>query len=625
MITPTSLRRRGAAGLAALLLATSGLVATAGSASADHGGEYRPLPAPQRLVDTRPGHPTADGQLAGGGALPAGGVLEIPVAGRVGIPGDAAAVVLNVTAVDPTAPGYLTVYPCDAPRPLASNVNHEASVSIPNAVVTDLSATGTVCVFALVETHVAVDVAGSWPAGAIVALDAPRRLLDTRVGEPTVDGDFAGIGEQPAGAVVALRVAGRAGVPVDADAVVLNVTAVDPRGPGFLTVYPCDAPRPTASNVNHLAGMTIPNAAVSRIAADGTVCVYTLAAAHLVVDVTAVLPDTAFTALAAPQRVLDTRSGGPTADGQMSGTGLQPAGSFLQLRVGGRVGVPVDAGAVVLNVTAVDPAAPGFVTVFPAGADLPTASNVNHLGGRTIANTVVAKLGTDASVCLFTLAATHLVVDVAGYLPVTPGTPTTSGCPAPAVVGPLALDLLGTIPVTPEQPAGFDRLLFGDWADADGDGCAVDEDVIIRDSLEPPVLTPTCDAVTGRWYSPYDGATWLNRSEVEIDHVVSLKEAWDSGAHAWTPERRAAMFNDMTDRRTLRVVSATIDDTKMTNDPANWMPPLESDWCRYLADHIAIKVRWGLSMDQVEIDDIREVITSRCPDLRVAAWPAMPV
>jgi hypothetical protein len=308
----------------------------------------------------------------------------------------------------------------------------------------------------------------------------------------------------------------------------------------------------------------------------------------------------------------------------MSGVGLLPAESSLQLRVGGRVGVPANASAVVLNVTAVDPTGPGFLTVFPAGAERPLASNVNYYGQRTVANTVIAKLGTDASVCIFTLVATHVVVDVAGYLAGEPPVDTGSGCTQPAIVGPTAIDLLAQIPVAEEQPTGFDRALFNEWVDVDGDGCAADEVVLIRDSLDPPTLNAYCEAQTGRWYSPYDGLTWTQASEITIDHVVSLKEAWDSGAYAWTPERRTAFANDLLDDRTLRVVSSAIDDTKQTNDPSNWMPPLESDWCRFLSDYISIKVRWGLSMDQNEADEIGEMLTTRCADVRVAAWPATP-
>jgi hypothetical protein len=84
------------------------------------------------------------------------------------------------------------------------------------------------------------------------------------------------------------------------------------------------------------------------------------------------------------------------------------------------------------------------------------------------------------------------------------------------------------------------------------------------------------------------------------------------------------MYNDMTDTRTLRVVSASIDESKQTNDPGNWMPPLESDWCRYLADHISIKARWGLSMNPNEHEEISETITERCPTLQIFAWPAAP-
>jgi hypothetical protein len=117
--------------------------------------------------------------------------------------------------------------------------------------------------------------------------------------------------------------------------------------------------------------------------------------------------------------------------------------------------------------------------------------------------------------------------------------------------------------------------------------------------------------------------TWTLATDVAIDHVVSLKEAWDSGANVWTPERRAAFANDLDDPRTLRTVSATIDDTKQTNDPANWMPPVEADWCRYLGDHIAIKARWGLAMDQGEHDEIAEMLALHCAGLQIAAWPSV--
>jgi len=118
-----------------------------------------------------------------------------------------------------------------------------------------------------------------------------------------------------------------------------------------------------------------------------------------------------------PARLLDTRPGFTTVDGHDAGTGMVAAGHMYQLTVGGRGGVPVDAAAAVLNVTATEATGPGFVTVFPCGSPQPLASNLNYVAGQTVPNAVIAKLGTGGTVCLFTQLATHLVVDVDGYFP----------------------------------------------------------------------------------------------------------------------------------------------------------------------------------------------------------------
>ena len=123
----------------------------------------------------------------------------------------------------------------------------------------------------------------------------------------------------------------------------------------------------------------------------------------------------AYHPLAAPARLLDTRPGTKTVDGQFAGTGLRPGTSVLELDVAGRGGVPGDAAAVALNVTVTQPTAAGFVTVYPCGVDIPAASNLNFVAGDTIPNAVIAKLGTNGRVCLYTNVATHLIVDVTGY------------------------------------------------------------------------------------------------------------------------------------------------------------------------------------------------------------------
>ena len=129
-------------------------------------------------------------------------------------------------------------------------------------------------------------------------------------------------------------------------------------------------------------------------------------------------PAPPFTALV-PARLLETRSGAgfSTVDGQYLGSGVQAGGSVVALTVAGRAGIPADASAVVLNVTVTDPAAAGFVTVFPCGAAQPTASNLNFVAGTTIPNAVITKIGDGGKVCLYTSQATQLIVDANGYFP----------------------------------------------------------------------------------------------------------------------------------------------------------------------------------------------------------------
>lgn len=377
---------------------------------------YESLPAPERLVDTRPGQPTTDGAFAGVGKMAARSTLKVDVAGRAGLGSTPGTVVVNVTVDQPDAEGFITLWPCDQSRPTASNLNYVPAQTVAVAALSRVAPDGTVCVYTHAGTHVIIDVAGAFPTGTFSPLAAPARLADTRAGQPTIDGRFAGDGLRPAGNTYRLRVAGRGTVPANATAAALNVTATSVTAPGFVTVFPCDAARPNASNVNYEPGLTTPNLVLTRLDANGDVCLYTWAPIDLVVDVAGSLPGSLFTPLPEPRRLLDTRAGQATFDGSFRGGGLQPDRSTLQLRVAGRAGIPAGATAVVLNVTSTGATAPGFVTAHPQGSQRPGASNVNFVGGRTVANLVVAGLGPSGDVCLFNFGATDLVVDVAGWL-----------------------------------------------------------------------------------------------------------------------------------------------------------------------------------------------------------------
>jgi hypothetical protein len=168
--------------------------------------------------------------------------------------------------------------------------------------------------------------------------------------------------------------------------------------------------------------------------------------------------------------------------------------------------------------------------------------------------------------------------------------------------------------------------LFEHWRDIDGDGCDSREQVLKRDSVTLPQVDPyKCKVIAGDWVSPYDGARWSSPTDVDIDHVVALKEAWDSGAWAWSSATRKAYANDTSDRRTLLAVTDNVNQQKSDKDPSNWVPPLKSSLCTYLGNWISVKARWNLSMDQSEWGRIKNLLNSSCAGLVIAPWSEAPM
>ena len=265
---------------------------------------------------------------------------------------------------------------------------------------------------------------------------SPARLLDTRKGAYSIDSQFVGSGITTPGGTLALQVTGRGGVPAGAGAAVLNVTAAEATGPGYLTVYPCGEAVPGSSSLNYSLNRDVANAVLTKLSADGKVCIRTgVNNTQVVADVTGYFPPgSSFTPLS-PARILDTRPGTSTIDKQAVGSGLTPASSTLQLLVSGRGGVPATAGAVVLNVTAADATGAGYLTVYPCGEPVPGSSSLNFSLNRDVANAVLTKIGSGGKVCIRTgINATHIVADVTGYLdtgaapPLPTGPGTSASC-----------------------------------------------------------------------------------------------------------------------------------------------------------------------------------------------------
>ena len=176
------------------------------------------------------------------------------------------------------------------------------------------------------------------------------------------------------------------------------------------------------------------------------------------------------------------------------------------------------------------------------------------------------------------------------------------------------LTALDCLTIAAEHIGGYDRKLFKHWIDADGDGLNTRAEVLIAESRTSVRLSSTGKSVTtGTWLSLYDGETWTRASDVDIDHVVALGEAWRSGAWRWSASRRQAYANDLGVPWTLRAVTDNVNQEKSDDDPTYWLPPLESATCLYLAEWVAVKIRWKLSVDAEERQSIRDGwLDARC-------------
>ena len=411
-------------------------------------GDFSPL-VPTRICDTRSGNPSSlsgpaaqcNGPGNAGSPVAANGSKTINVSGNFGVPAGATAVLLNVTVVNPAAPGYLTAYPTGAASPNTSNLDFEAGGVVPNLVEVGTGTNGEISLFSSAQSNVVVDVEGfvspSAPSGAGAGLynplPAPTRVCDTRAGNPSaLSGGSAqcngsGGGQRlGAGSTITLEIAGVGGVPANASAAVLNVTAVGPAAAGYLTVFPQGATRPTASNVDYAAGevtanrVTVP---LSSGASPGEISIYSSSSADVVVDVSGYYTaaggsGSQFTTEVSPVRVCDTRPGDPS---QLTGTDTQcdaktiGANGTLTLAVAGLAGVPSGAKAVVVNVTAVSPSMPTYLTVYP-GPTRTTASDLTPVPGEVRANLTVATVNANGTITVYNSSGSiDVVVDVLGW------------------------------------------------------------------------------------------------------------------------------------------------------------------------------------------------------------------
>lgn len=364
---------------------------------------YVPLD-PRRVLDTRDG----TGQGFAGKAQAGSAVrLQVP-----GLPADASAVVLNITATAATASTDVRAYPWGSPVPTVSSLNLVRGATAANLVTVPVGEDGAVALRSSAgEVHLLADVAGYYrtteAADGFAGVD-PVRVLDTR------SGLGARAGRLPAGGSVDLQLAG-VHVPDDATAVVLNVTATGASSGTDLRVYPAAGTGvPLVSNLNLAAGATVANLVTVKVGPGGSVRLRNAAGlVHVIADLAGYYSPSAPGRFVptTPARLLDTRNG--------TGAGAAPsgAGGLVDLAVGGARGLPADATAAVLNVTGVGASAATDVRLYPASASsVPVVSNLNLARGGTRPNAAVVTLSDDGRVRIRNGAGSvHLLADLAGF------------------------------------------------------------------------------------------------------------------------------------------------------------------------------------------------------------------
>jgi Tol biopolymer transport system component len=368
---------------------------------------------PKRILDTRSGLGGTSTKVGAGRSIDLQ-VHGVQTAEGL-VPANASAVVLNLTVTGTTSNTDIRAYPAGTPVPGASNLNAAQGQTVPNLVTVRIGTGGAISLYNSGGTvHLIADIAGYYTpdaAGSGFAALTPTRIADSRAGVGCVSNKI------PAGGFCDLQITGANGVPADARAVVLNVTATGATASTDVRVYPTptDGSVPEVSNLNVRKGQTAPNLVTVAIGAGGKVRMRNAAGAvDLIADLAGYYSASApgrFVPVA-PTRFLDTRSGVGGAPIPVTASG------YVDLKVAGTRGVPAGATAAVLNLTGTGVSASTDVRAYPVGVStVPEVSNLNLTRGVTRANLAIVKTGSDGRIRVRNGAGSvNLIGDLAGYM-----------------------------------------------------------------------------------------------------------------------------------------------------------------------------------------------------------------
>jgi|GEM_PF-5614795 len=382
--------------------------------------------SPVRIVDTRSG--ATDPPTYAGDRLGPNGSLTIPVvnANNDGVPSGAQAVILNITAVSPTAYSYLTVWPAGVARPNSSVVNFSPyEFSIATLTEVPLGQNGSISVYnALGSVDVLVDVEGyvepSTPTPSTFVSFGPQRFADTR----TYSGNnYQGAGQYlQAGSSMNVQIAGYSSIPASGVVgVVINVTVTDANEVGgYLVIYPANSPAPQSSALNYSPGMTVANQAIVKLGSNGAITIGAqVSGADVIVDVYGYFISSTsghYYYPVSPNRIVDSRAYTNNFY-QLANTYLTSSQSYSFTVAGySSDGIPTSAVAVTGVATVIyTQNNGGYLTFYPSGSSVPTSSNINWSAGEIISNMVTVGLGSSNLSVFVGVSKTDLVFDVTGY------------------------------------------------------------------------------------------------------------------------------------------------------------------------------------------------------------------
>ena len=213
--------------------------------------------------------------------------------------------------------------------------------------------------------------------------------------------------------------------------------------------------------------------------------------------------------------------------------------------------------------------------------------------------------------------------------PVAAPTPTPTPAPAPTATPEKPSVTLLSIVVAPVPGAipRYDRGEWRHWTDEDGDCQDARQEALVAESVSPVVYTNSdqCRVASGAWVGPYTGEQFTDPARLDVDHMVPLGNAHQSGGWAWSPEQKRQYANDLSYGNHLIAVQASANRAKGSRSPAEWKPPVRGYWCQYAVDWIAIKNTWELTAVEPEAEALREMLGTCAPSQTITVVRAGPI